>query len=72
MFACIKRRLDGRSRRGTSVEHSSCLAIGLKIQTIISTVSLVKNEELSITLDTNYDYYWKRTYLLYEIWGFYN
>lgn len=31
---------------------------------------LLKNEELSITLDTNYDYYWKRTDLLYEIWGF--
>ncbi|WP_061809640.1 DUF2357 domain-containing protein [Rossellomorea vietnamensis] len=30
----------------------------------------LKNEELSISLDNNYDYYWKRTDLLYEIWGF--
>ncbi|MFP3727121.1 DUF2357 domain-containing protein [Priestia filamentosa] len=31
---------------------------------------LLKNEEMSISLDSQYDYYWKRTDLLYEIWGF--
>lgn len=31
---------------------------------------MLKTEEFSISLDTNYDYYWKRTDLLYEIWGF--
>lgn len=31
---------------------------------------LLKNEEMSVSLDSHYDYYWKRTDLLYEIWGF--
>lgn len=31
---------------------------------------ILKNEDFSITLDTSYDFYWKRTDLLYEIWGF--
>ena len=31
---------------------------------------VLKNEEFNISLDTSYDFYWKRTDLLYEIWGF--
>jgi hypothetical protein len=31
---------------------------------------VLKNQEFSISLDTSYDFYWKRTDLLYEIWGF--
>ncbi|MED4116308.1 DUF2357 domain-containing protein [Priestia megaterium] len=31
---------------------------------------LLKGKEMSITLASQYDYYWKRTDLLYEIWGF--
>lgn len=30
----------------------------------------LKSRDLSIDLEKNYDYYWKRTDLLYEIWGF--
>lgn len=30
----------------------------------------LKTDEYSVTLDSNYDFYWKRTDLLYEIWGF--
>ena len=31
---------------------------------------VLKNEDFSISLDTSYDFYWKRTDLLYEIWGY--
>jgi len=30
----------------------------------------LKSKDLSLDLEKNYDYYWKRTDLLYEIWGF--
>ncbi len=31
---------------------------------------ILKNEDFQVTLDDSYDFYWKRTDLLYEIWGF--
>ncbi|MGE6377058.1 DUF2357 domain-containing protein [Peribacillus muralis] len=30
----------------------------------------LKTEKFSVSFDSNYDFYWKRTDLLYEIWGF--
>ncbi|AUB64569.1 hypothetical protein CSW12_16710 [Bacillus cereus] len=46
------------------------LNLDLRYRQLYQLYRLLKNEELSISLDTNYDYYWKRTDLLYEIWGF--
>ncbi|WP_035430370.1 DUF2357 domain-containing protein [Bacillus sp. UNC322MFChir4.1] len=51
-----------------SIPHA--LHLDLRYRQLYQLYRLLKNEELSITLDTNYDYYWKRTDLLYEIWGF--
>ncbi|MGF2712316.1 DUF2357 domain-containing protein [Bacillus cereus] len=51
-----------------SIPHA--LHLDMRYRQLYQLYRLLKNEELSIALDTNYDYYWKRTDLLYEIWGF--
>ncbi|PFJ31826.1 DUF2357 domain-containing protein [Bacillus thuringiensis] len=54
--------------RMLNIPHA--LHLDLRYRQLYQLYRLLKNEELSISLDTNYDYYWKRTDLLYEIWGF--
>ncbi|MRD39835.1 DUF2357 domain-containing protein [Bacillus thuringiensis] len=44
--------------------------LDLRYRKVYQLYRMLKNEKLSIVLDVNYDFYWKRTDLLYEIWGF--
>jgi len=46
------------------------LNIDHRYKKIYDLYRLLKNDEMSVSLDSHYDYYWKRTDLLYEIWGF--
>ncbi|MGG0433209.1 DUF2357 domain-containing protein [Priestia megaterium] len=46
------------------------LTLDPRYRQLFSLYRALRNKEVSISLDTNYNYYWKRTDLLYEIWGF--
>ncbi|AKP77176.1 hypothetical protein AS52_02211 [Priestia megaterium Q3] len=51
-----------------SIPHS--LNLDPRYRRLFSLYRVLKSEDVSISLDSSYDYYWKRTDLLYEIWGF--
>lgn len=41
-----------------------------RYRTIYQIYRAMKSDEMTVTLDSSYSYHWKRTDLLYEIWGF--
>ncbi|USK71150.1 DUF2357 domain-containing protein [Peribacillus asahii] len=56
------------NKRPIAIPHA--LNMDMRYRQVYQLYHLLKNDELSISLDNQYDYYWKRTDLLYEIWGF--
>ncbi|MEK5379217.1 DUF2357 domain-containing protein [Niallia sp. FSL W8-0635] len=47
-----------------------CMHLDMTYRQIIKLYRQIKTEDINVSLNQNYDFYWKRTSLLYEIWGF--
>ncbi|PGK51137.1 hypothetical protein CN918_25445 [Priestia megaterium] len=52
----------------TSIPHT--MKLDHRYRQMHNLYRTLKNDNISVTFDNQYDYYWKRTDLLYEIWGF--
>lgn len=52
----------------TSIPH--VMHMDSRYRSLYQLYRILKNEDFQVTLDESYDFYWKRTDLLYEIWGF--
>ncbi|MED3629146.1 DUF2357 domain-containing protein [Bacillus subtilis] len=46
------------------------LQLDYRYRQIYHLYRMLKNDTVSVSFDSKYDYFWKRTDLLYEIWGF--
>lgn len=61
--------LDGvEDKQPMSIPH--VMHLDSRYRFLYQMYRILKNEEFNISLDASYDFYWKRTDLLYEIWGF--